>query len=76
MSSDASRDELVAAVLRVIRKGASQTALFSQAVAERLGLAGTDGVMSNLNAVSAMTVPSVLAPAHLLRYDVAAQRRE
>ena len=42
MSSDASRDELVAAVLRVIRKGASQTALFSQAVAERLGLAGTD----------------------------------
>jgi hypothetical protein len=32
--------------------------------------------MSNFNAVSAMTVPSVLAPANLLRYDIAAQRRE
>ena len=31
-----------AAVLRAIRRGTSQTALFSQAVAERLGLAGTD----------------------------------
>jgi DNA-binding MarR family transcriptional regulator len=42
MSSGTPRDELVATVLRTIRKGASQTALFSQAVAERLGLAGTD----------------------------------
>jgi hypothetical protein len=32
--------------------------------------------MANFNAVSVMTVPSVLAPGHLLRYDVAAQRRE
>ncbi len=42
MSSDVSRDELVAAVLRAVRKESSQAALFSQAVAERLGLAGTD----------------------------------
>lgn len=42
MSSDVSRQELIAAVLRAVRKGAGQTALFSQAVAERLGLAGTD----------------------------------
>jgi DNA-binding MarR family transcriptional regulator len=33
---------LTAAVLRVIRRDASQSALFSQAVAERLGLAGSD----------------------------------
>jgi DNA-binding MarR family transcriptional regulator len=32
----------MAAVLRAIRKESSQAALFSQAVAERLGLAGTD----------------------------------
>jgi DNA-binding MarR family transcriptional regulator len=42
MSSDVSRDELVAAVLRAVRKESSQAALFSQAVAEKLGLAGTD----------------------------------
>jgi DNA-binding MarR family transcriptional regulator len=42
MSSDGSRDELVAAVLLATRKVGSQAALFSQAVAERLGLAGTD----------------------------------
>jgi DNA-binding MarR family transcriptional regulator len=42
MSSDVSRPELIAAALGAIRKGAGQTALFSQAVAERLGLAGTD----------------------------------
>ena len=42
MSSGVSRDELVAAVLRATRKESSQAALFSQAVAERLGLAGTD----------------------------------
>ena len=42
MSSDVSRDDLVAAVLRATRKGSSQSALFSQAVAERLGLAVTD----------------------------------
>ena len=42
MSSDASRDELIAEVLRIIRQAAGRTALFSQAVAERLGLAGTD----------------------------------
>ena len=42
MSSDSSRDELTAAVLRAIRKVAGQTALFSQAVSERLGMAGTD----------------------------------
>jgi DNA-binding MarR family transcriptional regulator len=42
MSSDGSRDELVASVLRAVRKESSQAALFSQAVAERVGLAGTD----------------------------------
>jgi DNA-binding MarR family transcriptional regulator len=42
MSSDVSRDELMAAVLRAVRKESSQAALFSAAVAERLGLAGTD----------------------------------
>jgi DNA-binding MarR family transcriptional regulator len=42
MSSSVSRDELVLAVLRAIRRESSQAALFSQAVAERLGLAGTD----------------------------------
>lgn len=42
MSSDVSRDELVAAALLVTRKVGSQAALFSQAVADRLGLAGTD----------------------------------
>ena len=42
MSSSGSRDEIVAAVLRAIRKESSQAALFSQAVAERLGLAGID----------------------------------
>ena len=42
MSSGGSRDELVAAVLRATRKVTGQGALFSQAVAERLGLAGTD----------------------------------
>jgi DNA-binding MarR family transcriptional regulator len=42
MSSSGSRDELVAAVMRAMRKESSQAALFSQAVAERLGLAGTD----------------------------------
>ncbi len=35
MSSDVSRDELMAAVLRAVRKESSQAALFSQAVAER-----------------------------------------
>ena len=42
MSSSDSRDELVADVLRAVRKESGQAALFSQAVAERLGLAGTD----------------------------------
>jgi DNA-binding MarR family transcriptional regulator len=42
MSSDGSRDELVAAVLRAVRKESGQAVLFSQAVAERVGLAGTD----------------------------------
>ncbi len=42
MSRDVSRDELVAAVLRAVRKESSQAALFSQAVAEKLGLAGSD----------------------------------
>lgn len=42
MSSDAPRADLVAAVLRATRQGSSRSALFSQAVAERLGLAGTD----------------------------------
>ena len=42
MSSNVSREELKAAVLRAIRKESSQGALFSAAVAERLGLAGTD----------------------------------
>jgi DNA-binding MarR family transcriptional regulator len=42
MSSGVSRDELMAAVLRALRKESSQSALFSQAVADRLGLAGTD----------------------------------
>ena len=39
---DTPRDALTAEVLRAIRQGAGQTALFSQAVAERLGLAGSD----------------------------------
>lgn len=42
MSSDVSRNELIAAVLRAVRKESSQAALFSQAVAERMGLAVTD----------------------------------
>jgi DNA-binding MarR family transcriptional regulator len=42
MSSDVPRRELMAAVLRAVRKESSQAALFSAAVAERLGLAGTD----------------------------------
>jgi DNA-binding MarR family transcriptional regulator len=42
MSSPDSRDELVAAVLSATRKESGQAALFSQAVAERLGLAGID----------------------------------
>lgn len=42
MSSTSSRDELVVAVLRAVRRESNQAALFSQAVAERLGLAGSD----------------------------------
>ena len=42
MSSSDARDELIAAVLRAVRKESSQATVFSQAVAERLGLAGTD----------------------------------
>jgi DNA-binding MarR family transcriptional regulator len=42
MSSDDSRDELVEAVLRDSRRSSAQAALFSQAVADRLGLAGSD----------------------------------
>jgi DNA-binding MarR family transcriptional regulator len=42
MSSDGSRDELIEAVLRASRKASAQAALFSQAVADRLGLAGSD----------------------------------
>ena len=42
MSSDVPRSELMAAVLRAVRKESNKAALFSQAVAERLGLAGTD----------------------------------
>jgi DNA-binding MarR family transcriptional regulator len=42
MSSPGSRDELIDAVLRASRAGAAQAALFSQAVADRLGLAGSD----------------------------------
>src|ERR1035437_128505 len=42
MSSSDVRDELVAGVLRSIRKESSQATLFNQAVAEHLGLAGTD----------------------------------
>jgi DNA-binding MarR family transcriptional regulator len=42
MSSRVSRDELKAELLRVSRRVGSQAALWSQAVAERLGLAGTD----------------------------------
>ena len=42
MSTTNSRDELVEAVLRAVRKESSQAAVFSQAVAERLGLAGSD----------------------------------
>ena len=42
MSSDVSRQELIAAVLRAVRRESAQAALFSQAVAERMGLAGTD----------------------------------
>jgi DNA-binding MarR family transcriptional regulator len=42
MSSDVSREELVADVLAAIRRESSQASLFSQAVAERVGLAGND----------------------------------
>jgi DNA-binding MarR family transcriptional regulator len=42
MSSASSREELIEAVLQASRKGHAQAALFSQAVADRLGLAGTD----------------------------------
>jgi DNA-binding MarR family transcriptional regulator len=42
MSSDVSRQELVAAVLKAIRRESAQAVLFRQAVAERIGLAGTD----------------------------------
>ena len=42
MSSDVSRKELVAAVLRAVRRESGQAVLFSQAIAERMGLAGTD----------------------------------
>jgi len=42
MSSDMSTDELRAAVLLAARRVGSQATLFSLAVAERLGLAGTD----------------------------------
>jgi DNA-binding MarR family transcriptional regulator len=42
MSSDVSRNELIAAVLGAVRKESGQAVLFSQAVAERVGLAGID----------------------------------
>ena len=42
MSTQIPRDELKAAVLRASRRTGSQAGLFSQAVAERLGLTGTD----------------------------------
>jgi DNA-binding MarR family transcriptional regulator len=42
VSSASSREELIEAVLQASRKGHAQAALFSQAVADRLGLAGTD----------------------------------
>ena len=42
MSSDVSRQELVAAVLRAVRRESAQAVLFSTAVAERMGLASTD----------------------------------
>jgi len=42
MSNEVPRGELVAAVLRAVRKESGQAVLFSQAVAERVGLAGTD----------------------------------
>ncbi len=42
MSSGVPRDELVAAVLRAVRAESGQAVLFSQAVAERVGLAVTD----------------------------------
>jgi DNA-binding MarR family transcriptional regulator len=42
MSSGVSRDELKETLLRVSRKVGSQSGLFTQAVAERLGLAGID----------------------------------
>jgi len=42
VSIDVSRQALIAEVLRAIRKEGGQATLFSQAVAERLGLAGTD----------------------------------
>jgi DNA-binding MarR family transcriptional regulator len=42
MSRGSSREELIEAALRASRKGHAQAALFSQAVADRLGLAGTD----------------------------------
>lgn len=42
MSSGVSREELVAQVLRAVRQESGQAVLFSQAVAERMGLAGID----------------------------------
>jgi DNA-binding MarR family transcriptional regulator len=42
MSSTDSHDELMAEVLKAVRRESGQAALFSQAVAERLGLAGND----------------------------------
>jgi DNA-binding MarR family transcriptional regulator len=42
MSSDVSRQELMAAVLRAVRRESGQAVLFSTAVAERMGLASTD----------------------------------
>jgi DNA-binding MarR family transcriptional regulator len=42
MSSGVSRDELLAAVGRAGRRVSAQATLFSQAVADRLGLAGSD----------------------------------
>jgi DNA-binding MarR family transcriptional regulator len=42
MSSGVPRNELVTEVLRAVREESGQAVLFSQAVAERIGLAGTD----------------------------------
>jgi DNA-binding MarR family transcriptional regulator len=42
MSTTNSRDELISSLLRVSRKVGSQAALWSQAVADRIGLAATD----------------------------------